>query len=380
MAWAVKSESRERINAALDLAQSVDRIAVTGDDWDADKWLLGVGDGVVDLRTGEFREGRREDSLTLSTNVAYDPQATCPRWRKFLDEIFNDNFELSDYIQRAVGYSLSGNVREHCLFLCYGTGRNGKSVFLNTIASMLGDYATGTPFSTFEMSRYQSQSTNDLAALRGKRFVSARETQEARRLNEARVKAVTGGDPITARFLYAEFFTYFPQFKFWLAVNHKPIIRDTSEGMWSRVRLIPFTVSFRGREDKKLEDTLRGELPGILGWALAGCRKWQELDGLAEPQVVIRATKEYKEESDPVGVFLAECTEPKPNFSATTDAKALYDFYVSWCEDAGEEPLSQTAFGRRLAEKGYEKIRTSNGRNAYRGIDVVGSKATTETE
>lgn len=363
--WAMASESHQRIKAALAMASTEKPIATAGDEWDRDKWLLGVANGVVDLRTGEFREARKKDYITLSTGVEYDPRATCPRFNEFLSEVFNSDKGLIDYIQRAVGYSLTGFVQEHCLFLCYGTGRNGKSVLLNTISAVLGDYAAGTPFSTFEMN--YATSTNDLAALRGKRFVSARETQEARRLNEARVKAVTGGDPITSRFLYAEFFTYYPQFKVWLAVNHKPIIRDTSEGMWSRVRLIPFTVSFWGREDKTLDEKLNQELSGILNWAIEGCLKWQNM-GLAEPKPVVEATEEYRAESDQVAMFLEDCTVETPN--ATCRTKELYERYVAWCEANGERELSANAFGRKITEKGIVREHGKNG-DFYAGVGIL---------
>lgn len=352
--WALGSENRGRLGAMVEIARSIHPITDAGDSWDADPWLLGCVNGVVDLRTGELRPGKPGDRLTLSTGIEYNPGATAPRFERFLSEVFNGDAEMVEFIQRAAGYSLTGDIREHMLFLCWGKGANGKSTLLNALRAALGEYSTNTPFSTFEQS--QSNATNDIAALCGLRFVTASETSESKRMNEARVKAITGGDPVTARFLFGEYFTYQPTYKVWLAMNHRPSITGTDEGIWRRVRLLPFTVSFKGREDKTLTATLETERQGILAWAVQGALKWQA-GGLTEPRAVLAATEDYRLESDTLGQFLADCTIPQSG--ATVTGGALYQAYTEWCKDNGEKELTGSTFGRRIKERGIDSIRKS---------------------
>jgi hypothetical protein len=224
-----------RLEAALALAQSERPIADSGEDWDADPWLLAVANGVVDLRTGALSEGRPDDRITMHSPVPYDPEAQCPRWLVFLREVFGDDDELIDFIWRACAYSLSGLTNEECHFLCFGSGCNGKGTLNRVQRDILGDYAANTAFSTLEMSS-RNGIPNDLAALYGKRLVTASELNEAVRLNEARMKMLAGQDPVTARFLHGEFFTFVPNAKFWLAVNHKPMVNDDSTGFWRKIR------------------------------------------------------------------------------------------------------------------------------------------------
>ena len=263
--WAVSSESRMRLDAALDLAKAERPIADAGEGWDASPWLLGVANGVVDLRTGGLRPGHPDDKITMTCSVEYQPDAACPRWQRFLQEIFGGDGELVDYMWRAAGYSVSSDTGEQCHFICWGGGWNGKTTFQRVQREVMGDYAANTPFSTLEMANRYSI-PNDLAALHGRRLVTASELNEAVRLNEARLKMLAGEDPVTARFLHGEFFTFIPVAKFWLSVNHKPIVSDDSTGFWRKVRLIPFTQSFEGRADKDLKAALRAEYPGILAW------------------------------------------------------------------------------------------------------------------
>ncbi|MCH7728973.1 MAG: hypothetical protein IH991_21190, partial [Planctomycetes bacterium] len=259
--FAIGSENRNRVMAMLELSKSQPPIADSGENWDANPTLLGVSNGVVDLRTGQLRDGCRDDRISMRTGISFDSEASCNRWLAFLDEVFDGNLELIDYISRAVGYSITGHVGEQCLFMLYGVGSNGKSTFQNAIRQMMGNYGYNMPFTTLEMNR-RSSVPNDLAALVDRRLVTSSETNEAVRLNEGRVKALCGGDPITARFLNREFFTFHPVAKFWLGVNHKPRVTDDSHGFWRRVRLIPFTRQFP--LDKTLESQLNAEAPGIL--------------------------------------------------------------------------------------------------------------------
>jgi putative DNA primase/helicase len=261
---------------------------------------------------------------------------------------------MVEFTQRAAGYSFTGDIREHLLFLCHGRGANGKSTLLNALRATLGDYSTNTPFSTFELN--QSSATNDVAALDGLRFVTASETSETKRINEARVKAITGGDPVTARFLFGEFFTYRPTYKVWLAMNHRPGITGTDEGIWRRIRLIPFDVSFLGREDKTLAQELEAERQGILAWAVQGALKWQA-GGLTEPAAVLAATEAYRRESDLLAQFLDDCTIQKAG--ARVKAGDLYKAYTAWCKDNNEKELTGTTFGRRMKEREVDSVKQS---------------------
>jgi putative DNA primase/helicase len=259
--WALQSESRHRLDAMLTLAQSEPPLADRGQNWDSNAWLLGVANGVLDLRSGTLRKGKPEDQITMHTNIAFNREAICPRFERFMLDISAGDKELSDYIQRCLGYSLTGETTEQCIFDCYGDGANGKSTLIETVRNVLGDYAYNAPFSTFEK-KARSGIPNDVAALAGRRFISAVETDEGVRLNESRVKALTGGDTIAARFLYGEWFGFVISGKIWLAFNHKPEIVDDSHGMWRRIRVIPFTRKFDGNDaDKHLKEKLRSVVP-----------------------------------------------------------------------------------------------------------------------
>jgi putative DNA primase/helicase len=366
--WAIASESRQKLEAALSLAQSEKALADTGDGWNADPFLLAVGNGVIDLRPGNLRPGRPEDRISFHSDINYDPAATCPRWLRFLEEIFDGNGELIDFIFRIAGYSISGDTREQVIFVNYGSGSNGKGILLNTLRRVLGDYGHNMPFSTLEQ-QDRGGIPNDLAALVGRRFVTASETNQSARLNEARVKALTGCDPITARFLHGEWFTFQPVAKFWLAVNHRPRISDDSFGFWRRVRIIPFLRQFSGADaDLRLDDKLTPEMPGILSWLVRGCLAWQRR-GLDPPACVKVATEEYREDSDLLADFISErcITEPLRS-SAGSD---LFKAYRTWAEGHGfreKEILGQRDFARRMAEK-FTKRRLTSG-VFYEGIGL----------
>jgi putative DNA primase/helicase len=345
--WAIGSESRSRIEALLFLAQAELPIANSGAGWDRDPWLLGVPNGVVDLRNGTLRDGRPEDLITMATAVPFDAAARCPRWERFMAEVF-DNAELVTFVQAAIGYSLTGETGEQCLFMGYGTGANGKGTLLNTLAAVLGDYAYTMPFSTIELHQ-RSVIPNDLAALVGRRFVISSETTDGTRLNESRIKALTGCDPITARFLHAEYFTFTPVAKFWLAVNHKPVVRDDSHGFWRRMRLLPFLRTFA--VDPTLAATLRAEAPGILAWAVRGGLAWQR-NGLLPPKVVTAATDEYERDSDPLALFIDEALERDQ--TSVVAASDLYAHYQQWAvrqHMTDRERLNSTNFGRKMSER-----------------------------
>jgi len=367
---AMKSESDARINAMINLAKSEPGIPVLPKQFDADPWLLNVQNGILNLRTFELQPHRREDLIMKIMPVEYQPDAQCPRWMAFLNRIMDGNQDLIAYLQRIVGYSLTGDTREQCLFMLYGTGANGKSTFLETLKAMFGDYGQQADFSTFLHSN-QDRVRNDIARLLGKRFVAAIEADAGRRLAEVLVKQLTGGDTVTARFLYREYFEFKPTFKIFLVANSKPTIRGQDYGIWRRIRLIPFTVTIpEGERDKALPLKLQEELTGILAWAVEGCRMWQER-GLDDPPEVINATQSYREEMDILGSFIAECCIISETAQTTT--KALYAEYLKWCEDNAERPISKKMFSIRLKEKGFEQTRTKHARG-WLGIGLLGSQ------
>lgn len=368
--WAITSESRAKIDATLALARAERPIADSGKRWDANPWLFAAANGVIDLQTGTRRSGCQSDRITMQSPINFQPGAKCTKFEKSLKQIFADNAALIAFVQRAVGYSLTGITTEQCLFMGHGGGSNGKTTFLTAVGRALGDYGYNMPFSTIEFQR-QAAIPNDLAALVGRRFVTASEANESSRLNEARVKALTGCDPITARFLHGEFFTFRPVAKFWIAVNHKPRVSDTSFGFWRRVRLIPFTVQFSGDAvDKGLENALAEEAPGILAWAVRGCLAWQK-EGLNPPDEVTSATAEYQQESDPLRDFIAErCVEGQHGAVKGSD---FYKTYKAWADEQGlseRERLSSTAFGKRASDR-FNKKRDGDG-VWYEGVALKG--------
>ena len=364
---AARSESRQRLDACLALARSEHPIADSGMTWDPDPYLLGVANGVVDLRTGMIRSGHPDDRLTMQVPVQYDVKAECPRWQQFLHQVFQRDGELIGFVQRALGYSLTGSVREQVLFLCYGTGSNGKSVFLDMLRNVLGDYGMNIPFTVLELQQRPSL-TNDLASMAGRRLVTSSETNESTRLNEARIKALTGGDPITARFLYSESFTYEPVAKFWLAVNHLPRVRDDSYGFWRRVRVLPFNEQFTGDDaDKGLPFKLLEELPGILNWGVQGALNWR-LVGLAPPSAVMTATQAYRKDNDELDGFVADCCVVADGVRA--EPGHLFSEYQRWSKEQGileRHRLGSRSFGTRIRERFGDSV-SSNGKRYFLGI------------
>jgi putative DNA primase/helicase len=353
--WALGSENRYRIDAALELAKAERPIADDGQGWDADPLLLGVANGVVDLRTGKLRDEKPEDKITKHSPVRYDPAATCPRFLQFLDEVFGGDQDLVRYVQKAVGYSLSGSTKEQCLFACYGVGSNGKTTLLEIILHIEGDYGIDLPFSALEAKRYGS-APGEGVDLPSARFAKSVEIEEGKRLDNARVKAWTGGDTTSVRPLYVNSFSFRPTHKHWLAFNHKPAIADNSPAMWRRIRLIPFLQRFEGRQkDDGLPDKLKAEAPGILNWAIEGCLAWQR-DRLEPPATVMQATRQYEQESDRVGAFIEECCVRDPeSFVLSSD---LWAAYQQWAETNAESPLSRRAFADGLKRLGFTHAKT----------------------
>ena len=361
--WALKSESDKGIKAALSRARSDRRVSAKETDFDRDPWLLGCDNGLVDLRAGILREAVPEDMVTLTTGINYDPDIKCDRWIQFLTEVFEESQELIDFIQRLAGYSLVGEITEQVFALLFGSGSNGKSVFLSILRMCLGDYEANTSFATFESKRYGSKIPNDLAALAGKRLVTISEASEDSKWDEGRLKSVTGADPITTRFLNKEFFTFIPQFTLWIAVNHKPQASDSSDAFWRRMLLVPFERTFSKNErDPKLIDTLRDELPGILAWMVEGCQKWQS-EGLNPPQKIMDVSDEYRSEEDILEQFFEDETEISLEFMVSSED--LYRRYCTWCTINKENTMSHTKFGRKMSESGFRKDKHGKSRRMH---------------
>jgi putative DNA primase/helicase len=371
MKWAKASGSGRAIASMVALTKTVTgSIAVDADRLDADPMLLGVENGVVDLRTGEGHEPRRADLITKSCRAPFDPDAVCPLWEGFLGTIFAGDAEVIGYVQRAVGYSLTGRIGERVVFIEHGTGTNGKTTFLEVIAHVLGTYAMSTPVETL-IARKDRGIPNDLARLKSARFVSATESERGAKLAEAFIKAVTGGDRVTARFLHQEFFDFVPQLKLWLATNHRPEIASGGKAIWKRIRLIPFEVDVEAalgdRLDTNFKEKLLGEAAGILAWAVRGCVAWQEV-GLKEPESIRRANTDYEEDEDILGWFLEERAIVEPNVWVA--ASELYAAFKDWAESHGEDRLSAKAFSQALVErKGIKRQRQGGtGNKGFRGV------------
>ncbi|MBK7203344.1 phage/plasmid primase, P4 family [Candidatus Amarolinea dominans] len=372
LAWALKSQGSQRLDAMLKLATSEPEIAARVADFDADPWALNVQNGILDLRTGNLRAHDPGARLTKIAGAAYDPGATCPTWLGFLDRVFAHDQTLIDFVQRAAGYSLTADVREQCLFFLYGVGANGKSVFTGALQDVTGSYAMKTRAETL-MVKHGDSISEEVAQMPGARFLLAAELEENRRLNESLVKDLTGGDRQRARLLYQRSFEFAPTAKPWLYGNHRPTIRGTDLGIWRRVALIPFGVTIPESErDKNLSGKLRAELPGILAWAVRGCLAWQSA-GLGIPDVVRAATADYRHEQDSIGLFLAERCILAPE--ATVTAGELHGAYLRWAEISHERGISQRAFSQDLATNhGFvtEKDRKpGTGRSYYLGLGLL---------
>ena len=334
---------------------------------DSDPWTLSCANGILDLKTGALRDGHRDDLLTKTTRVPYVPDATAPRWEQFLLEVFQGNEAMVDFIRRSIGYTLTGSTKEQVMFLLHGRGSNGKSVFLDAIRAAIGDYGDSTPFSTFEASQNSDRQTNDIAGLRGARLVTASEAEQGKRIDEARIKAVTGEQLIKARFLFAEFFEYTPTYKIWLSANHKPNIKGIDDGIWRRIRLVPFHAKFEGNDiDPDLGKKLAAEKEGILAWAVQGCLDWQ-LMGLDAPAGIVEATQDYRAEQDVFGGFINDAMEIDDD-SYTVTASELFMEYNKWAENNGvRKRLTKNMVGRQMTARGFRKDHNEGGA-IYTGV------------
>jgi putative DNA primase/helicase len=401
MAHIKSSLSTAKLEALVRNAQSEPGMQVQPDDLDQDLWALNCANGTLDLQTGVLRAHSQADCITKCLPTAYDPEAPCPTWDAFLWRIMGGSQGPADpetmsalaldirqkmddrarnmiaYLQRIVGYTLTGSTREQCMFLCHGPTKTGKSTYLATLRRLLGPYGKQTDIQTF-MHKDRPEVRNDLADLAGARYVYAVESQEGKRLAEGLVKQMTGGvDGMKARFLYEELFEFQPQFKAYLGTNHLPIIKGSDDAIWERIRRIPFIVQIPKEDrDKTLEETLANELPGILAWAVRGCLEWQRLNDLHEPEPVVEAGNDYRSKMDDVGRFLTEaCIVGDPE-TYKTQAQTLLKAYHTWC---GPTTMSGKAFATLLTEKGYESKRYTTGM-FWLGIGLPAPEETQQDE
>lgn len=361
--------SAKTVAAVVNLARCDPRHAILAEELDANPWVLNTPGGIVDLRTGKIRPSDPAalcSKVTACTPIHLAPR---PQWNQFLDDVTAGNKELQRYLARLAGYALTGVTREHVLAFCHGGGGNGKGVFLNTMTSVFGDYARVSPMEVFTNSKSDRHPT-ELAMLQGARLVTAQETEEGRSWAESKIKALTGGDPITARFMRGDFFTFKPQFKLLFAGNHKPSLRNVDEAMRRRLHLIPFTVQIPAeKRDPTLPEKLKNEWPAILAWAIDGCLEWQRI-GLAPPAAVLDATNEYLSDEDSFGTWLSECcVRDARGHELTQD---LFASWKDWAERGGLQPGSNKGFSSTMKDRGFQsKRQAGTGLSGFLGVQLI---------
>ena len=364
-----KLYTAKTVSAVHTLARADRRQAATIEQFDADDLLLTTENQTYDLKTGIGRAPSPADYITKKTACHCAPAGTAhPLWSAFLDRVTDHNAELQGFLQRYIGYCCTGQTGEHVFVFAYGTGANGKSTFINTIAGIFGDYATVAAMETFIATSAEKHPT-DLAKLHGARLVVAQETQKGRRWDDTKIKALTGGDKITARFMRQDFFDFTPAFKLFIAGNHKPRLSSVDEAMRRRLLLVPFTVQIpRQERDQALAHKLKKEWPAILRWCIEGCLEWQKI-GLQPPTSVRDATDAYFSDQDTLGQWLDECTEDQGAFAFSRSAE-LFASWKTWCEAHNLKTGSQQGLSEALIDRGFVKKRNSAGQKGFRGLTV----------
>jgi len=364
---AMKLSFKSRQDSMISMAQHQYGIPIKPEMFDRDKYLFEVDNGTLNLHNFELENKNPDNYNSKLSPVVYDPDATCPRFEKFLSEIMAENSGAIQFIKRSIGYTITGDVSERCMFICHGPGSNGKTTLLNIFRALLGDYAQDTPVSTLLAKRFEGIPC-DVAALKGARLVTAMEPGQRRNLDESLVKAMTGKDMVSARFMRENWFSFHPEFKLWLGTNHKPGIKGTDNAIWNRIRLIPFNVVIPKEKQIPHLDTeiILQELPGILNWTLNGCRQWQN-GGLQSPPEITEATELYRKEMDTIRRFVDDCCIVDE--MAVEKTSSLYTRYLSWCEKEHEKILSSVWFSRELSSHGFEANRTHDGR-IFKGLCI----------
>ena len=358
--WAKQSQNLSRLKAMVSLAESDTRIRLPQAHFNRDPWMFNCANGTVNLKNGSITKHQRTDYCTRMAPAKYgEALPDDSLWLTFLRDITGGDKELEGYLKRVAGYCLTGSIAEKCFFFCYGGGDNGKSVFIEVLHALTGDYSLALSTETLVKKRYGNAGIpNDVARLNGPRLATVSETGKDQEWNDALIKDLTGGDIITARFLNQEFFDFRPQCKLMIRGNNKPEVTDNSSGMWKRIQLIPFEVQIApDKQDKELrEKIVRRELSGVLSWAVEGCLEWQQ-KGLAAPASITQAVESYRAEMDVFGEYVKERLEYSPDNPISENATNIYEDYKKWCEENGSEPCSQTKFGREMGNRGFKRVK-----------------------
>lgn len=365
---AITAGNQQKLQAMVALAQCQKPIAAAPSAFDSNPMLFGVINGVVDLKKGICRDSRKEDYITKQSGTHYDAAAECPTWDAFIARVLGGDDELISFVQRAVGYSLTGNVSEQCLFFLYGSGQNGKSTFAEALQQLFGDYALKTATSLYTLDSHGREPEPAIARLLGRRFATGSETEEGADLADSRVKDLTGGDTLTARELYCPAFSFKPTHKLWIYGNHRPNVRGTDHGIWRRIKLIPFKVQIPNDEkDPELLNKLSAEMPGILNWAIKGCMDWQR-NGLGTARIVDEATADYREDEDEMGEFLAEMCIMEGRVTLSD----LYARFKIWAENRGARFVpKQTTFTKRISERAGISKKKSGNERYWEGVSLL---------
>jgi putative DNA primase/helicase len=373
---AKKSAYRGRIKGMLELAKALPEVAIHSTSLDADPWLLNCQNGTLNLKAFELQPHKPEDLITKMVQAPYDPDAKCPVWDGFISRIMGNDQAKIQFLQRILGYTLTGDTSEQCMFIFHGPGANGKTTLIEVLRELLADYARHTTTASL-LNSTSSPIRNDLARLYSTRLVSAVEVGMGKKLDEALVKQLTGGDQVTARFLYKEFFEFQPHFKLIIAANHKPEIRGVDHGIWRRIILIPFDVTIPAAEiDKDLPSKLRTELSGILAWMVRGCREWQS-HGLDIPPSIAAATAEYKHDMDVLANFFEDCCTM--DSSQKVPLGQLFEAFRTWCSEACQDVLGKKVFGNLMRQKGFSQSK-NDGVRFWKGLSLKAGVAKPDTE
>ncbi len=367
--WGIKLQNNAKIKNIISLAKAIKPIPITGDEFDTQKMLLGVKNGIIDLETGKLRNGKTNDYINFKSPVNFDANAICPKWETFIEKIFLSDKNLIDYVQRALGYSITASTGEQVFFICHGEGGNGKSILFKVISKILGDYAHSASSNLFKKNQFYTN-TNDIADIDRKRFIVNAETIKDTFLDEEKLKSITGGDKITARRLHENNLSFYPVAKVWLHTNSRPKFEDDSYGLWRRVRVIDFPYKFSSDETILEYDEIlfNEEAPGILNWLTTGCLMWQEKKLKDIPKTILQATEDYKIENNPLTEFLNERVIKEEGESLLSST--FYAHYIQWCSLHKKNPLTLTAFGLQLKNIGLEKKEVMQG-TVYLNIRLV---------
>ena len=353
--------------AVVSMAQDDAAMAASIDQWDADPMLLNTPTCVVDLRTGEMRAHDPNDYMTKTCAVGPDPKCPTPLFTAFLRKITGGDEELIRYFQRRYGYTLTGLTREHALFFDYGTGGNGKGVLMSTVAGILGDYHRVVPMDAL-MTTFGDRHPTELAGLMGARMATASETKSGGNWDESKIKALTGGEMVTARFMRQDFFDFTPQFKLFISGNNQPGLREVDEAIRRRLQIAPFNVTIPDEErDTELAEKLKEEWPGILWWMIEGCLEWQRV-GLAPPSAVTDATETYLSAQDLLELWIDECCERAPKVSE--QSSKLFENWKTWTEARGERPGHQRSFNERMEKHGFRRNQKDRKGRSFGGLQL----------